>query len=172
MPSAKLAFFINTIDRVSEWSGRIFSLLVVPLTLLIVFEVITRRFFNRPTIWTFELSNFLYGAHFMLCAAYGLLHKSHVSIDIFSSHLSPKSQDIIAIACYLLMFFPFVLGLFLYGVDYAWQSWTMRETSWSIWGPVLYPAKAVIPVTALLMLLQGFGDVLKKILSLSREVQP
>jgi TRAP-type mannitol/chloroaromatic compound transport system permease small subunit len=61
-------------DAISDRIGRIFSYLVLPLTILIVFEVVTRRVFDAPTIWTFELSNFLYGSHFMLVAAYGLLY--------------------------------------------------------------------------------------------------
>jgi len=93
------------IDAVSNWVGKIFSYLVLPLTALIVFEVITRRFFNAPTIWTFELSNFLFGSHFMLVAAYGLLYKSHVSIDLVSMRFSKRTQEKLQLFCYFTMFF-------------------------------------------------------------------
>jgi TRAP-type mannitol/chloroaromatic compound transport system permease small subunit len=42
----------------------------------------------------------------------------------------------------------------------------MKETSWSVWGPPLYPIKTVIPVTAALLLLQGISDVTKRIIFL------
>lgn len=154
-------------DAISDRIGRIFSYLVLPLTILIVFEVITRRVFDAPTIWTFELSNFLYGSHFMLVAAYGLLYKAHVSIDIISSRFSKKTQEKLHLFCYFTMFFPFVGIILYYGISFAAESWSMWESSWSVWGPPLYPIKTVIPVTAGLLLLQGISEVIRKILFLS-----
>jgi TRAP-type mannitol/chloroaromatic compound transport system permease small subunit len=158
-----------TLDNISEWSGRIFSFIVVPLTLLVVFEVVARRVFGKPTIWSFELSNFLFGSHFMLVAAYGLLHKSHVSIDIFSSRLSPKRRELMQLAGYFLFFFPFLIALLVYGIQVAAISWTIGEESWSAWHPPLYPVKTVIPITASLLIIQGISDVIKKIIILKGE---
>jgi len=157
------------LDKISEWTGRIFSFIVVPLTLLIVFEVISRRIFDRPTIWTFELSNFLFGSHFMLVAAYGLLNKSHVSIDIFTMRLSPQRKEILFLAGYFLFFFPFLITILYYGIQVAAISWSIGEESWSVWHPPLYPIKTVIPITAGLLILQGISDVIKKIIFLKGE---
>lgn len=154
------------LDKISEWTGMIFSYLVLPLTALIVFEVITRRFFNAPTIWTFELSNFLFGAHFMLVAAYGLLYKAHVSINLVSMRFSQRNQEKLQLFCYFTMFFPFVLTILYHGIIFAADAWAMKETSWSVWGPPIYPIKTVIPVTAFLLLLQGISDVIKRIIYL------
>jgi TRAP-type mannitol/chloroaromatic compound transport system permease small subunit len=150
------------IDAFSRWIGIIFSYLMIPLTILIVYEVITRSF-RFPTVWTFELSNFFYGAHFMLVAAYGLQSKAHVSIDIVSGRFSKKTQAFLSLICYLLMYFPFIIVLFYYGLSYAINSWQMLEKSWSIWGPPLYPIKTVIPITAAMLLLQGISEVIKAI---------
>jgi TRAP-type mannitol/chloroaromatic compound transport system permease small subunit len=163
MKKNKWILFAKKIDAVSNWFGKIFSYLVLPLTALIVFEVITRRFFNAPTIWTFELSNFLFGGHFMLVAAYGLLYKSHVSIDLVSMRFSPRTQEKLQIFCYITMFFPLILVMLYHGTIFAVDAWAMKETSWSVWGPPLSPIKTVIPITALLLLLQGISDVIKKI---------
>jgi TRAP-type mannitol/chloroaromatic compound transport system permease small subunit len=156
------------IDAFSRWTGIVCSYLMIPLTLLVVYEVITRSF-QHPTVWTFEMSNFFYGAHFMLVAAYGLLYKSHVTIDLVTSRFSPKTQAILSLICYLFMYFPFI-GVWLYfGVSYALNSWSMLETSWSIWGPPLYPIKTVIPLTALFLLLQGISEVIKTVNVLVQE---
>ncbi|MDI6726793.1 MAG: TRAP transporter small permease subunit [Smithellaceae bacterium] len=162
MEASKLEVIIKKIDRVSEWSGKLFSFLVVPLTCLIVFEVISRAM-NAPTIWSFELSNFLFGAHFMLVAAYGLLHGSHVHIDLLVGRLSKRTQALITIINYLLVFFPFVLVILGYGIIYAIESWSMWERSWSTWGPPLYPIKTVIPLTAFLLLIQGIAEFIKTV---------
>ena len=71
---------VNGMDQFSEWSGKIFIWLVIPLTGLVVFEVISRRFFDAPHIWSLEVIDFVYGPYFMLVAAYTLLHQAHVRI--------------------------------------------------------------------------------------------
>jgi len=164
MDKNKWLAFTKKLDMISDWSGKVFSFLVIPLTALIVLEVITRRILNAPTIWTFELGNFLFGAHFMLVAAYGLLHKSHVSIDLVTARFSPRVQEIIHLVCYFILFFPFLLFILIYGIEVAVRSWAMWEESWSVWHPPLYPIKTVIPLTAVLLLIQGVSEVIKKII--------
>lgn len=156
------------IDAFSRWTGIVCSYLMIPLTLLVVYEVATRSF-DRPTVWTFEMSNFFYGAHFMLVAAYGLLYKSHVTVDLLSSRFTKKTQAILSLICYLFMYFPFIAVWLYFGVSYAVNSWQMWEKSWSIWGPPLYPIKTVIPIAAAMLLLQGVSEVIKTIDVLVRE---
>ena len=65
----KLSIFCDTIN---EWTGRIFGWVIVPLVLLTVMEVILRRIFGAPTIWSFEVLKQLYGLHFMIVAGFEL----------------------------------------------------------------------------------------------------
>ena len=102
-------------------------------------------------------------------AAYGLLYKSHVTVDLFSGRLSKKTQAILSLICYLFMYFPFIAVWIYFGVSYAANSWQMWEKSWSIWGPPLYPIKTVIPIAAAMLLLQGISEVIKTIDVLVRE---
>lgn len=154
------------IDSISDWVGRIGSWSVIVLMLLVVFEVISRRLFNSPTIWTFETITMIFGFHFMIVAAYALLHKSIVSVDLLYQRLSPKKQAILDLITYAVFFFPFVLGLFYIGIVYAATSWASREVSSSLFAPPLYPIKTVIPVVFALLALQGISEVLKRIITL------
>ena len=70
----KLKAFLNGLDQISEWSGRIFVWLIIPLTGVVAYEVVARRVFNAPHIWATEVTDYIYGAHFMLVAAYTLLY--------------------------------------------------------------------------------------------------
>lgn len=162
MDKQKWTAFAKKIDGISDWTGRLFAWLVIPLTILICYEVFTRYVLGSPTIWTFELSNFLFGGHFMLVAAYGLLHKSHVSIDLFVMRGSKRTQVTLDIICYFILFFPFIIVILFHGIAYAIDSWATWETSWSAWGPPMFPAKTAIPVTAFLLLIQGISQVIKK----------
>ena len=101
--------FLNGVDQISEWTGKIFMWLVIPLTILVVFEVISRRFFDAPHIWATEVTDFIYGPHFMLLAAYTLLYKAHVRIDVIYNRFSPRARGILDIITYMVFFFPFCI---------------------------------------------------------------
>jgi TRAP-type mannitol/chloroaromatic compound transport system permease small subunit len=163
-------FFVslsNFFDNINEWSGRIFCWLVVPLTLIVIIEFITRTL-NAPTSWTDESSRFIFGAHFMLVAGYGLLYGSHVRIDFFTSRLSQKTQAVLSIICYLILFFPFMLVWLYYGWGYFYTSWsTLEKSVVSVWGPSLYPIKFVIPLAAIFLILQGLSEVIKSIVTIN-----
>ncbi len=166
MDKQKWIAFAKKIDGISDWVGKVFAWLVIPLTALVCYEVFTRYVLGSPTIWTFELTNFFYGAHFMLVAAFGLLHKSHVCIDLFVMRGSKRTAAVLDLISYFLLFFPFVIVIFYHGLVFAKDSWAAWETSWSTWAPPLYPIKTVIPVTAVLLLFQGVSEVIKKVVFL------
>jgi len=158
--------FLNLIDNVNAWIGRCISWVVLLLMLLTVLEVILRRVFNAPTIWSFEVCTQLFALNFMIAAAFTLLHDGHVSVDIFRARLSEKNKAVLDIVCYLLFFFPFTTVMLWKGYEYAQMSWATRETSWSVFAPPLYPIKAVIPLTFLLLILQGSAVVIRRLQTL------
>ena len=160
----QLKTFLKSIDNISEWTGRIFIWLVVPLTAVVVFEVISRRIFDMPHIWAPEVTDFLYGPHFMLVAAYTLLYKGHVAIDIIYNRFSPRVRGILDIITYLVFFFPFCSIVFYQGVIFAKTSWLIHETSGSAALPVIPEIKTVISVSFALLLLQGLANFIRSII--------
>jgi TRAP-type mannitol/chloroaromatic compound transport system permease small subunit len=57
-----------------------------------------------------------------------------------------------------------MIFLFYFGWQEATHSWSIGETSdASPWRPIVYPFKFVIPLTALLLLIQGIGELLKSL---------
>jgi TRAP-type mannitol/chloroaromatic compound transport system permease small subunit len=155
--------YIKTIDSLSRWTGKIFCLVIIPLVGITIYEVVMRKFFNRPTIWVFEISNQLYGLHFMMGAAYALLMGAHVSVDVFYRYLSARGKAIVDVIGFLVFFFPFCIIILWKGLQFAALSWGMWETSPSAFHPALYPIKTIIPITAGLLLLQGLAVFLKKV---------
>jgi len=150
-------------DTINEWTGRIFSWVIVPLVLLTVMEVVLRRFLGSPTIWSFEVLKQLYGLHFMIVAGFGLLYGSHVSVDVFTMALSKKKKAILDIISYAIFFFPFVIVCIWQGYSFAARSWAMKETTWSVFAPPVYPIKTVIILSFILLLIQGISEVIKRI---------
>jgi TRAP-type mannitol/chloroaromatic compound transport system permease small subunit len=154
---------VDLIDNISEWTGRVFCWTVIVLNIIVVVEVIMRRFFNHPTVCNFEITKQIYGFHFMIVAAYALLHGSHVSIDIIHVKLNERKQAILDVVSYIMFFFPFTLIVLLNGIRLAAVSWSQSERVWSVCASPLYPIKTVIPVTAFLLLIQGIAIFIRRV---------
>lgn len=131
---------------------------------IIIYEVVSRRLFNSPHVWTYEIITFFYAIHFMILAAYTLLYRAHVSIDIFYLRISPRGQAIMNSITYLVFFFPFLYFLFQAGYDSASASWATQEVTLTARLPIVMPAmKTITPVTALLILLQGLSTFIRSL---------
>ena len=162
--SSGVRITVKAIDTIADWSGRAVAWLIIPMTIAVTWEVAARRFFNAPTIWAFDVTYMLYGTHFMLGTAYTLMRIGHVRTDMLYSNWSIRRQNIIDAIGYFFFFFPAMILLFYFGWQEASHSWSIGETSdASPWRPIVYPFKTVIPLTALLLLLQGVGELLKSL---------
>jgi TRAP-type mannitol/chloroaromatic compound transport system permease small subunit len=159
---------LKVLDSFSEWSGRVFCWLVRPLAILVVFEVISRRFFNSPHIWSTEVIDFIYGPYFMLAAAYTLLYKGHVKIDVIYEKFSPRTRGILDIITYMVFFFPFCIIVLYQGVIYASTSWAIGETSDSAALTIVPLVKTMIPLSIALLLIQGIATFIRAIMQTIR----
>ena len=166
--SGALVRVIRGIDTVSEWSGRLAAWLVIPLIGVMSWEIIVRKI-DRPTYWAFDLSYMLYGALFMLGAAYTLYRGSHIRTDFLYQGWPVRVQASVDAFCYLFLFFPGMVIFLWLGVDWAILSWQREERAMaSAWMPPLYPLKTVLPVAISLLILQGVSEFLKCIHAIRR----
>jgi len=154
----------NFIDVTNEKIGIVSSYASIFLMILVIFEVISRRVLNSPTVWTFESIGMLYGFHYMMTMPYGLLTKCHVNVDIIYNLFSPRGRAYLDLLSFAVFFFPFTIGVLCASISFAYQSWSELETSWSVWSPAIYPIKTVIPVSFFLLVLQGFSECIKRYL--------
>ncbi len=152
---------IRGIDSISEWSGRLAAWLVIPLIGVMTWEILVRKV-AKPTYWAFDLSYMLYGALFMLGAAYTLYRGSHIRTDFLYQMWPVKVQAAVDAFCYLFLFFPGIAIFLWFSADWAILSWQRQERAMaSAWMPALYPLKSVLPVALSLLLLQGVSEFLK-----------
>lgn len=142
------------IHNLNEWTGKIISLLIFPLIVVIIYEVVMRYFLLQSQLWVPEISVFLFGAFFVLGGGYALLHKSHARLDVLYNRFSPRTKAIMDIATSVFFFFFFAV-LIWKGSVVAWHSMTSLERSQSAFAPLLFPIKMTIPLGAALFMLQG-----------------
>jgi TRAP-type mannitol/chloroaromatic compound transport system permease small subunit len=159
----RIRTFIKTIDLISEWTGRICCWVIIPLMILVVLEVTLRYFFDHPTIWNFEITVQLYAFHFMIVAAFALLHGSHVAVDVFSEKLNKRARAILDVISYTLFFFPFLIVILYQGIKYSLKAWMILERSWSSFQAPLYIIKTIIPLMAFLLLVQGIAIFIRSL---------
>lgn len=163
-PSGALLSAIKIIDKFTDWTGTIVAFLSVPLVCAVTYEVVSRYVFNAPTTWVYDTTYMLYGAIFMLGAAYALHKGAHVRTDFFWDKFSIRTKGLIDTIAYIVFFFPSLAILFYIGWSEAVYSFNIGEQSdQSPWRPILWPFKAVIPLACLLLLIQGVSELLKSL---------
>ena len=163
-PPKTLLKIIRTIDPIGIWSGKLVSWFIIPLIFGLTYEVIARYVFGAPTVWAFDVSYMLNGSLGMLGAAYTLYRRGHIRTDVFYEGWSPRKKGWVDATSYLFLFFPGILFFFVAGLDAAIHSWSILETSdASPWRPPLYPFKTVVPISLLLLFIQGISEFLKSL---------
>ncbi|KAB2919545.1 MAG: TRAP transporter small permease subunit [Hyphomicrobiaceae bacterium] len=161
-PSRALLITIRIIDTFTDLTGSLFAWLAVPLVGAVAYEVIARYIFNAPTIWAFDVTYMLYGALFMLGAAYALHKGAHIRTDFFWEAFSPRTKGLIDTVSYVVFFFPSLTALGVISYNEAFYAFQINETSdQTPWRPVLWPFKYVVPIACLLLMIQGFSELLK-----------
>jgi TRAP-type mannitol/chloroaromatic compound transport system permease small subunit len=155
---------VRAIDRFTDTTGTWVAWLNVPLVLAVSYEVVARYAFDAPTIWSFDVTYMLYGTIFMLGAAYALHKGAHIRTDFFFEKWSIRTRGVIDSIAYLLFFFP-SLAVFLYvSAGEGWYAFSIGETSEQTpWRPILWPFKMVVPLTCLLLMIQGVSETIKSL---------
>ncbi len=154
------------VDQISTFVGKTAGWAILILTMTTSYEVFMRYVFVAPTEWAFDASYILYGSLFMLAGAYALSRNSHVRGDFIYRAWSPRRQASMDLTLYLLFFFPGILALIYSGFGFAELSWIMKErSSASPNGPPVYHFKTLIPLTGILMLLQGIVEFMRCIIA-------
>ncbi|MBZ5485939.1 TRAP transporter small permease subunit [Halomonas aquamarina] len=159
----------RAIDALNEAFGRLIAPLIAVITLIVLFDIVSRFVFGRPSDWAFDVTKMLFGAHFMLMAAYGLRHHVHVEVDVLKRLLSRRKQAVLELIGYAVFFVPFIWMLIKYGWLFFERAFSRGETTYGMVSIPVYPIKGVIVVAAVLLLLQAIAIVLRALMQLREE---
>jgi TRAP-type mannitol/chloroaromatic compound transport system permease small subunit len=165
--------FLFLIDSLSMWVGKAFAWLILILTLGISYEVFARYIFRAPTTWAFDFSYITYGAMFLMAGAYTLSRNGHVRADVLYRFWKPATQAKMDLALYILFFLPAVAAFIYSGWNYAEMSIRFREISiFSPAGVPVFPLKTLVPITGVLLLLQGIAEIMRCIMCIKTGAWP
>ncbi|MEM8977931.1 MAG: TRAP transporter large permease subunit [Pseudomonadota bacterium] len=175
------------IDVLNYRAGQLISLLMIPLIIIVVYEVISRNAFSilqnagfedfarslglGPTLWVYDMSRMLAGVLFMAAAGYGLMRGVHIRADFLYRNWSDKTQATVDALLYLLFFIPSMIFFSIVASEYWWLAFSRGETMQidSAWGPLLWPARLAMPVGAVLLALQGIPEIFRAFHKMGKE---
>ena len=163
----KMRNFLSSINSMSQWSGKVIGYLILPLVAVVVYTALMRYAFNKPPIWGFEVTLFIYGLHFVLAGEYCLNVKAHVAVDVLPRHLSLRGQNVIEIVASLVILF--VCGMLVWlGSNWAWEATKILEHSihQTAFNPPVWWYKWAVPVSAGLIALQALANLVGAIQNL------
>lgn len=156
----QIKHFLRLIDYINAKFGWFVAFLMVPMISIVVWEVMMRYFFNRPSVWGLETSEFIFGGFFVLAGAYTLLVRGHVNVDIIYSNLPLRYRAILDVVT-ATFFFLFIGFLFKEAVISTLSSWQIAERTHTDWHPIYYPVRTTLPVACFLLLLQGLAKLIR-----------
>ena len=161
MPSWMASTIVN-IDKFSKWVGNVVCWILMPLIFAMTYEVFARKLFLAPTIWAYDISRFLYGALFMLGAAYALSKGVHIRADFLYRNFKTKNQGKIDFWLYLLFYFPGLLVFLYMTIGFVGESIQRGEKGMdTTWMPYMWPIKTCLLVGIIFLLIQGISELFK-----------
>ena len=151
------------IDRVNEVIGKAMGAAILLAVLISAGNAVIRKAFNMSSNAWLELQWYLFGAAFMLAAAYTLKQNEHIRVDIFYASRSRRTQHWIDLFGHVFFLMPFALLMSWMLIPYALRAYQTGEISTNAGGLIIWPARALLAAGFVLLSLQGLSEIIKKI---------
>jgi len=158
------------IDSVNEKIAGVVSWALLAAVLICAGNALIHYVFNYSTNAWLEIQWYLYSAVFMLASAYTLKRDEHVRVDVFVGRFSKRTQVWIDLFGFLLFLLPICLLILWYGIPFALISIQSAEMSSNAGGLIVWPAKLLVPLGFLLLVLQGISEIIKRIAFLAGRI--
>lgn len=151
------------IDRINEFIGKWVAWLILAAVLVSAGNAIIRKAFSMSSNAWLELQWYLFGAAFLLAAAYTLRDNEHIRVDIVYGMFSRRTQHLIDLFGHVFFLMPFTILMMLYLFPYVGLSYRSGEMSNNAGGLILWPAKSLLLISFIMLLFQGVSEIIKKI---------
>ena len=152
------------IDKLTDNIANGLLYILIALILLVFFTVFYRYVFNMSYIIIQEIIMYLHALIFMFGISYALKENSHVKIDVLYNTLNKRIQRVISIAGLVSFILPTALFVIYISIDMVTQSWMILEGSSEAGGlDLVFILKSLIPISGVLVFLQGISELIKHI---------
>lgn len=150
------------IDAFSERFGKLLSWLVVAAVAVSSINAIVRKVFDMSSNSFLELQWVLFSVIFLFCSPWTLLKNEHIRIDVINHSLPLKVRSWIDMIGHVFFLVPFIIVLLWTSIPFFLTSYRLNEQSFSAGGLPQWPAKSLIMIGMVLLLLQAISEIIKR----------
>ena len=155
------------LSRIVMGIGRAGAWIAIPLMVIILFDVITRRFLVLGSTKLQEGEWHLHAMLFLLCMGFVYLKDGHVRIDLLRERMRSRTRSWVEFLGCLLFAIPYCLIVAWFSLDFVERSWDLNEASDSATGlPYRWAIKAFMPIGMFALLLAGIVVLLRRFIDL------
>src|SRR6056297_610974 len=146
---------LPALDRISVVLAMLAQVMIIVLISVMLYEVVARRVFSNPTIWSVDIVYMVNGSLFLIGASYTLMRERHVRIDFLAARLPPRIQHLINALFYACLFGPLMVMTSQSAIQKAVRAFERGTLeNMSTWQPLIWPFLAGIALGLLGLTLQ------------------
>ncbi|MBV1786834.1 TRAP transporter small permease [Marinobacterium sp. D7] len=137
MVATLLRAYCLSVQFIVRFVGRSVSYLVPLLAFVVAFEVFSRYVLNRPTIWAYDLSLFIFAYIAALGGAFAQQKQAHINVDILYLKVSERTRRLFNLLTYALAIY-FMLVLIDISYDKLLEALKYNYRRQSEWAPHMH----------------------------------
>lgn len=151
------------IDTFTRWTGKRLAWLILLAVVISAVNAIMRKTFDVSSNSWLEMQWVLFSIVFLLCSPWTLLDNEHIRIDIVNQAFPKRVRDIIDVVGHIFFLMPLCVVMIITGGPFFMRSVTINEQSGNAGGLPQWPAKSLIIVGFVFLLVQGASELIKRI---------
>ena len=162
---SRLRRWAHVVDQLNACIGRLSSWLVLLMLMVGAWNVVGRYLGplmgrNLSSNSLIEVQWYLFSLTFLLGGAWTMQRNGHVRVDVLQSRWGARQQALANVVGTVLLLFPFCLLMIVSSWSAVHSSWHILEQSPDPGGLPRYPLKTLLPLSFLLLILQGIADLI------------
>ncbi len=147
--------FMRAFSTFDKWVARLAGWIVFAMMLIITYDVAMRYVFRAPTTWSFEISTYMLVAIVFLGGAWTLPAGGHVSVDIVTERVKPKTKALLGIiTSSIAMFYLCIFSIAAFSFTY--QAWVNNVKSTQYLGWTMWPIRSFLFIGGVLLFFEFF----------------
>ncbi len=151
------------IDALTERIGKSSIWLVLIVVLVSAGNALMRYTISYSSNSLLEIQWYLFGVIFLACSGYTLLRNEHVRIDLIAGRFSRRVQTWIDIFGILFFLMPMAIAILALSWPVFIHAFESGEMSNSAGGLIIWPARLMVPIGFLLLIVQAISELIKRV---------
>jgi len=149
--------FLGTLAR--KWEalltslGHLVAVLTAVMTLAVVYEVVARYFFKRPTVWAVDLTEYALLYVTFLGAAWVLREGAHIRVEFLVERLGPRPR--LALSTIISLVATGVVAVLMWkGIEVTWVAYVKGQAMLNPWRVPRWLLMLPIALGSLLLMIE------------------